>query len=62
MVKFLYEDRNTRIVGESSKPPHEGTSEDKKDEKKDSKGNRGKPPPSPPSLSSSSLSPSSYTT
>jgi hypothetical protein len=31
MVKVLYEERNTRMVGESSKPPHgEGSSEDKK--------------------------------
>ena len=59
MVKVLYEERNTRMVGESSKPPHgEGSSEDKRDEKKDSKGNGGKPPPSPPSSSS----PSSHTT
>jgi len=62
MVKVLYEERNTRMVGESSKPPHgEGSSEDKKDEKKDSKGNGGKPPPSPPSSSSSSLSSPSHT-
>ena len=54
IVKVLYEERNTRMVGESSKPPHgEGSSEDKKDEKKDSKGNGGNPPPSPPSSSSS---------
>ena len=49
MVKVLYEERNTRMVGESSKPPYgEGSSESKKDENKVSKGNGGKPPPSPP--------------
>jgi len=54
MVRILYEERNSRMAGESSKSPHaEGNSEDKKDEKKDSKGNGGKPPPSPPSSSSS---------
>lgn len=59
MVKVLYEERNTIMVQEISKPPHgEGSSEDKKHEKKDSKGNGGKPPPSPPSSSS----PSSHTT
>jgi len=54
MVRVLYEERNTKMVGESSKPPHgEGSSRDKKDDKKDSKGNGGKPPPSPPYSSSS---------
>jgi len=63
MVKVLYEERNTRMVGESSKPPHgEGSSEDKKDEKKDSKGNGGKSPPSPPSSSSSPSHTSSSST
>jgi len=63
MVKVLYEERNTRMVGGSSKPPHgEGSSEDKKDKKKDSKRNDGNPPPSPPSSSSSSSSSSSHTT
>ena len=61
MVKVLCEERNTRMVGESSKPPHgEGISEEKKYEKKDSKGNGRKLPPSPPSSSSSSSSPSSH--
>jgi len=55
MVKVLYEERNNKMVGESSKPSHgEGSSDDKKYEKKDSKANGGKPPPSPPSSSSSS--------
>ena len=50
MVKFLYEERNTRMVGESYKPPHgQGILEDQKDENKNSKGNGGNPPPSPPS-------------
>lgn len=54
MVKVLYEERNTRMVGESSKLPHgEGSSEDKKNEKKDSNGNGGNPPSLPPSSSSS---------
>ena len=54
MVKVLYEERNARMAGESSKPPHgEGSSKDKNNEKMDSKGNGGKPPPSPPSSSSS---------
>ena len=62
MVKILYEEMNTRMVGESSKPQHgEASSRDKKDDKKDSKGNGGKPPPSPPYSSSSSLSSSSLT-
>ena len=39
MVMVLYEERNTKMVGGNSKPPHgEVTSIDKKDEEKDSKG------------------------
>lgn len=57
MVRVLYEERNTRMVGESCKSPHgEESSEDKKDENKDSKGTKGKPPRSPPSSQSSSSS------
>jgi len=63
MVKIHYEERNTRMVGDSSKPPHgEGSLEDKKDEEKDSKGNGGKTPPSPPSSSSSPFHIVSYST
>ena len=63
MVKFLYKEKNTRMVGGSSKPPHgEGSSENKKDEKKDSKWNGGKQPPSPPSSSSSPSHTTSYLT
>ena len=63
MAKVLYEEWNTRMVGESYKPPHgEGSSENKKDENKDSKGNGGNPPPYPPSSPpSSSLSSPSTT-
>lgn len=50
MVKVLYEERSTRMVGESSKPPHgDGSSEEKIKEKKDSKGSGEKPPPYSPS-------------
>jgi len=48
MVKVLYEERNSRLQGESSKPPKgEGSSGG-------GNGNGDKPPPSPPSSSSSS--------
>lgn len=51
MVRVLYEERNTKMDGESSKSPHgEGSSKDKRDEKNDSNGNGGKPPPYPPSF------------
>lgn len=64
MVKVLYEERNTRLQGESSKPPKgEGSSGGKGgNEEKPSKGNGDKPPltssfssppSSPPSSSSS---------
>jgi len=52
MVKVLYEERNSRLQGESSKPPKG----DEGNEDKSPKGNGGngdKPPPSPPSSSSS---------
>ena len=53
MVKVLYEERNTRLQGESSKPPKgEGSSGG-------GNGNGDKPPPSPPSSSSSSSQASS---
>ena len=49
MVKVLYEERNTRLRGESSKPPKgEGSSGG------GGNGNGGKPPPSPSSSPSSS--------
>ena len=44
MVKFLYEERNTRLQGESSKPPRgDGGYGDKPP-----KGNGDKPPLTPP--------------
>ena len=53
MVKVLYEERNTRLQGESSKPPKgEGSLGG-------GSGNGDKPPPSPPSSSSSSSQASS---
>ena len=55
MVKLLYEERNSKLYGESSKPPKgDGGKGDKPP-----KGNGDKPPPSPPSSSSSSSSTSS---
>jgi len=64
MVKVLYEERNMRLQGESSKPPNgEGSSGGKGgDEEKASKGNDDKPPHSPPQSSSSQSSLSSSTT
>ena len=54
MVRILFEERDTRMVGENSKSPHgEGNLEGKKDEEKGSKGSGGNPIPSPPSSSSS---------
>ena len=53
MVKVLYEEGNTRLQGESSKPPKgEGSSGG-------GNANGDKPPPSPPSSSSSSSQASS---
>jgi len=53
MVKFLYEERNLRLQGESSKPPKgDGGKEYKPPE--GNCWNGDKPPPSPPSSSSSS--------
>lgn len=61
MVKALYEDRNSRLQGDSSKPPNgEGSSgggNGKEDKGKEGDGNGGKPPPS---SSSSSLKASSH--
>ena len=55
IMKVLYEERNTRLQGESSKPPKgEGSS-------RGGNGIGGKPPPSPPSSSSSSSQASSPT-
>ena len=54
MVKVLYEERNTRLQGESSTPHKgEGSSGGR------GSGNGGKPTPSPLSSSSSSLKPPS---
>ena len=65
MVKVLYEDKNSRLQGESSKPSKgEGSSGGKGgDDEKPSKGNGDKPSSSPP-LSSPLSSPSysSYST
>ena len=56
MVKILYEERNIRLQGESSKPlKGEGSSGG-------GNGNGDKPPPSPPSYSSQVSSPSSTNT
>ena len=53
MATVLYEERNTRLQGESSKPP-KGEGSSGGGDGKGSNGNGDKPPPSPPS------SPSSY--
>ena len=54
MVNVLYEERNTKLQGERSKPPKEEGSSGG-----GGNGNGGKPPPSPPSSSSSSSQESS---
>ncbi len=64
MVKVLYEERNTRLQGESSKPP-KGEGSLGGGNGKRGNGNGGKLPPSPPSSSSPSSqvsSPSSTNT
>lgn len=54
-VKVLYEERNSRLQGKSSKSSRrEGYLGGKIDEKNPFKGNGGKPPPYPPSSSSPS--------
>jgi len=53
MVKVLYEERNSRLQGESSKPP-KGEGSSGGGNGKGGNGNGDKPPPSPPSSSSSS--------
>ena len=58
MVKVLYEERNTRLQGESSKPP-KGEGSLGGSNGKGGNGNGDKPPPSPPSSSSSSSQASS---
>lgn len=58
MVKVLYEERNTRLQGESSKPPN-GEGSLGGGNRKGGNGNGDKPPPSPPSSSSSSSKASS---
>lgn len=55
MVKVLYEDRNSRLSGESSKNPKVDGGKGGKTPKWNG-GNGDKPPPSPPSSSSSSSS------
>ena len=55
MVKFLFEERNSRLQGEISNPPKgNGDSGDKTP--KGNGGNGDSPPPSPPSSTSSNIS------
>lgn len=63
-VKVLYEERNNRLQGESSKPPNgevsSGGGNGKEDKGKGNNGNGDKPPPSPPSSSYYSSKASSH--
>ena len=60
MVKFIYEERNSRLQGESSNPPKGNGGKRGKPPK--GNGGNGDKPPIPPPLSSPSSSPSSSST